>query len=201
MTELNIYTDGASRGNPGPAGIGAVIFDKTGNRKEELAKYIGETTNNVAEYKAILEGLKLAKSLTPKVVNLFADSQLVIKQLTGEYRVKSKRLKPYYNEVKALLAEIPEYNLKHIPREENKEADKLANLGIDQLDKQNEELKFDLNELSNQLKEEVTEFEVSPDLIPIINEIKSQIINRDLNMDDSLTQGIIYGLLLAKRIN
>ena len=127
-----IYSDGASRGNPGPAGIGAVILDDKGKTVHEIAKYIGETTNNVAEYEALLAALDycVKKKISP--VEILADSQLLIKQLSGEYRVKHENIKPLYQKAQGYLTHLQVTGYKHVPRELNKAADKLANRGIDQ---------------------------------------------------------------------
>ncbi len=126
-----IYSDGASRGNPGPAGIGAVIFDDKGETIHEIAEYIGETTNNVAEYEALLAALDycVKKKISP--VEILADSQLLIKQLSGEYRVKHPNIVPLHQKARSYLAQLKVVGFKHVPREFNKAADKLANQGID----------------------------------------------------------------------
>lgn len=125
-----IYSDGASRGNPGPSGIGAVIL-KDGKVVHEIAEYIGETTNNVAEYEALLHALDycVKKKLSP--VEILADSQLMIRQLTGHYKVKHPNIIPLYGKAKEYLAYLDVRGFKHVPREENKHADRLSNKGID----------------------------------------------------------------------
>lgn len=125
-----IYSDGASRGNPGPAGIGAVVL-KGGEVVHEISKYLGATTNNVAEYEALLEALDycVKKKLSP--VEILADSQLMIRQLTGEYKVKHENIKPLYRRAQEYLSQLKVTGYKHVPRELNKHADKLANQGID----------------------------------------------------------------------
>jgi ribonuclease HI len=126
-----IYTDGASRGNPGKAALGVIIYDKNGQVLAKENKYIGITTNNVAEYKAVILGLETAKKIGATNVKLFADSQLLIRQLLGEYKVKSEGLKPLYMKVKELAITFKEFDPVHVPREKNKEADKLANEALD----------------------------------------------------------------------
>jgi ribonuclease HI len=125
-----IYSDGASRGNPGPSGIGAVIF-KGGKVVHEIAKYIGETTNNVAEYEALLAALDycVKKKLSP--VEIIADSELMIRQLTGRYKVKHPNIIPLYQRAKDYLVHLEVSGFKHVPREQNKHADRLSNEGID----------------------------------------------------------------------
>ena len=129
---VKIYTDGASRNNPGQSGIGIVIMDGNNKIVAQKAEYIGIATNNVAEYKAVISGLELAKNIGAKEVSLFADSQLLVRQLTGEYRVKNEGLQPLYRSVKALINEFSVFNAEHIPRTENLIADKLANSAIDE---------------------------------------------------------------------
>ena len=123
-----LYTDGASSGNPGPAGIGAVLIFN--NNKVTLSEYIGHTTNNVAEYTALLKALKLARDRGVKRLKIMLDSELVVKQLLGLYKVKNEKLKVLYNEVKELLEGFHEYEVRHIPRQQNREADALSRKGI-----------------------------------------------------------------------
>jgi ribonuclease HI len=126
-----IFSDGASKGNPGPAGAGAVILSPNGEIVQELAEPLGITTNNVAEYQGLLVALKYCqkKSLAP--VEIFADSQLLIRQLLGVYKVKQPHLQVLHREAQALLREIGCVGLHHVPREENGEADRLANLAVE----------------------------------------------------------------------
>lgn len=128
---LTIYIDGASRGNPGPAAIGVVIEDSSGAIKARLSRFIGETTNNQAEYQALLAGLKEAAKLRAEHVNIKLDSELVARQIQGEYKVKSANLKPLLGQVTQLLKQFPFFSLEHIPREQNKAADALANQALD----------------------------------------------------------------------
>ena len=128
---LTISCDGAARGNPGPAGIGVQITDEGGNVVAEIAEWIGETTNNVAEYTAALEGLRRAAALGARRVHLRSDSQLLILQLSGRYKVKASHLRPMYQEIMGLLSGFDRVRLEHVPREQNREADRLANVGVD----------------------------------------------------------------------
>jgi len=128
---VNIYTDGAARGNPGEAGIGFVIIAEDEKVIIKKGRYIGRATNNEAEYHAILSALKEAKTIGVREVKIFADSELIVKQIKGEYRIKSEGLKPLYKEAMALLKEFDRYDIIHIVREKNKEADRLANQAID----------------------------------------------------------------------
>ena len=126
-----VSCDGASRGNPGPAGIGAQITDESGAILGEVAEGIGETTNNVAEYTAVIEGLSLAAELGAKTVTLRSDSLLLINQLTGRFRVKSEHLQPLHRRVRSLAAGFERISFEHVPREQNTAADALANIGVD----------------------------------------------------------------------
>jgi ribonuclease HI len=118
--------DGCSIGNPGDAGIGAVLSAPTGDVLWELGDYIGTATNNVAEYRALLRGLEEALSLGITAISVFSDSELLVKQLGGEYRVKAPHLKPLYFEALKLLARFESRQVRHVPRERNKRADRLA---------------------------------------------------------------------------
>jgi len=128
---VTINCDGAARGNPGPAGAGAIVVDEEGAVLAEVAEGLGETTNNVAEYTAVIRGLEEAKRLGAHEVLLRSDSQLLINQLTGRYRVKAPHLQPLHRRVRALLVGFAKVDLEHVPRERNAEADRLANLGVD----------------------------------------------------------------------
>lgn len=123
--------DGAARGNPGPAGIGAVIATRSGEVLDTVARGIGETTNNVAEYTAALEGLRRAARLGAVDVLLRSDSHLLIQQLIGRYRVKAEHLKPLHAQVMAEVRRFARVRFEHVPRERNTEADRLANAGVD----------------------------------------------------------------------
>ncbi len=129
--ELIIYTDGASRNNPGEAGAGVYIL-QDGKPVETIARYLGRRTNNIAEYTAAIIGLEHAAKLGASRVKLFADSELMVKQINGQYKVKNEGLKPLYNKVKELIAKIGSVEVQYIPREQNKEADALANKAIDE---------------------------------------------------------------------
>lgn len=131
MKKFIINSDGAARGNPGPSGIGVVIKDENGVIVREISEYIGETTNNQAEYKALLAALHGALSLGAEAIEIFADSELMVNQIKGVYKVKNEGIKPLFNEARGLLQKIKAYGIKHVPREKNKEADRLANEAID----------------------------------------------------------------------
>lgn len=129
--EAILWTDGAARGNPGPAGIGAILKSASGEVLFTGSEYLGHTTNNVAEYRAVLLGLRGALELGVRRIEVRADSELLIKQLKGQYRVRSPGLRPLYEEAKRLLARFESVRLTHVRRELNGEADRLANQGID----------------------------------------------------------------------
>jgi ribonuclease HI len=129
--ELTIYTDGASRNNPGEAGAGVYILQDN-KPVGEIAQYLGKTTNNIAEYKAAILGLEHAVKQGATRVNLFADSELLVKQLNGDYKVKNEGLKPLHGKAKELIGKIGSVQVRYIRREMNKEADALANKAIDE---------------------------------------------------------------------
>ncbi|MGI6576132.1 MAG: ribonuclease HI family protein [bacterium] len=131
MELIKLFTDGAARGNPGPAGIGVAIIGHTGSVVVECSEYIGETTNNIAEYRAFIRGLQEATALSPAEVHAFCDSQLLVRQVKGEYKVRHENLIPLYQEALALIRQLPRFQITYIPRSENKYADALANQGID----------------------------------------------------------------------
>ena len=126
-----MHVDGGARGNPGPAGIGVVLSDPDGNELERANDYIGEATNNVAEYHALLLGLKQASALGAGEVSIVNDSELVARQVTGEYRVKKADLKPLHARAMALLRGFKRWSIASVPRAENEVADALVNEAID----------------------------------------------------------------------
>ncbi len=131
LSKLIIHTDGASRGNPGKAGIGVAIFNEEYQLVEDVCRFIGEATNNVAEYQAMILAAQKAATYNVKEVIFRTDSELLVRQLNGAYRVKSANIVPLYNELTKLLAKIPSWKIQHVRREENVIADTLANRGID----------------------------------------------------------------------
>jgi ribonuclease HI len=129
---LIVSCDGAARGNPGPAGIGVNITDADGRTVAEIAKGIGVATNNVAEYTAAIEGLARAKELGATEVLLRSDSRLMIEQMAGRFKVKNPTLQRLHAEVRALAQTFDRIAYEHVPREFNKDADRLANVGVDE---------------------------------------------------------------------
>lgn len=134
MKRIIIYTDGAARGNPGPAGAGAVLIGEDGSLLAELSRYLGETTNNQAEYQALIIALEKAKELGAKSLKIYADSELMVRQLEGDYLVRNDMLKPLFKIIKGKLQNFENYTIEHVPRERNGHADRLANKAIDEKD-------------------------------------------------------------------
>jgi ribonuclease HI len=128
---LILHIDGAARGNPGPAGIGLVLWDEAGDFREEHQAYVGDATNNVAEYEALLFGLRKARELGYAAVKVFSDSELLVRQIRGEYRVKNPRLREFYGQVQRLLRSFDVVEIAHVDRGMNARADWLANRAID----------------------------------------------------------------------
>jgi ribonuclease HI len=131
MNKLIIFTDGGARGNPGPAGIGAAIYDEHKVMVAEISEYLGVATNNQAEYKALIAALNKAHQLGAKELDCYLDSELVVKQLKREYKVKNKDLAPLFLSIHNLSLNFTKISYTHIPREKNSEADRLANEAMD----------------------------------------------------------------------
>ena len=132
--KLRTYTDGGARGNPGPAAIGVLICTADGEIIEEHSETIGEATNNVAEYKALIAGMKKAKLLNAEELDCFMDSLLVVKQLNGEYRLKHINMQKLYDEVQKMRRQFKAVSYTHVPREEEnmRRADQLVNYALDE---------------------------------------------------------------------
>jgi ribonuclease HI len=129
---MRVFSDGAARGNPGPAGAGAVLTDAKGNVLARLGHFLGRQTNNVAEYQGLILGLRRAQEMGAREVEVRADSQLMIRQLAGQYAVRNAALKPLHAEALRLLRGFARYGLQHIPREQNSLADEMSNRAIDE---------------------------------------------------------------------
>ncbi|MCE5251026.1 ribonuclease HI family protein [bacterium] len=129
--KLTAHTDGASRGNPGHAAIGYTI-EKDGIVVEKFCEYIGETTNNIAEYKALIAVLKRLKSLGASEVTIYSDSELMVRQISGAYKVKNEGLRPLHTEVMSLSQTFTACKITHVPRGRNPVADGLANKALDE---------------------------------------------------------------------
>jgi len=129
--KLTIFADGGSRGNPGPAAAGAVVTDETGRVVREIGTFLGRTTNNVAEWTGLITGLQAAFELGATEIVIRLDSELVIKQLTGVYRVKHPNMVPLHAKAKALLKKFSRVDIAHVPREQNAAADAVVNAVLD----------------------------------------------------------------------
>lgn len=129
---LVVRTDGASRGNPGPAAAGIAIERENGTLLARGKRYLGVLTNNQAEYRALILGLKAVARYAPAAVSVFMDSELVVRQMTGQYRVKDETLRPLYEEARALANALPSVTFTHVLRGKNALADALANEALDE---------------------------------------------------------------------
>lgn len=128
---LKIYTDGGARNNPGPAAIGVIIKNEQNQILKKISKYLGVTTNNQAEYYAVIEALKVALGFKVEIINIYLDSQLVAEQLNRKFKIKDKDLAPLFVQIWNLSLKFKKITFNHIPREQNKEADKLVNQCLD----------------------------------------------------------------------
>jgi ribonuclease HI len=126
-----VHVDGGARGNPGPAAIGVVISSPDGDVLDELGERIGVATNNVAEYRALLRGLERARALDAREIEIINDSELIARQITGEYKVKHPAMKPLHAEATAALREFDRWRIRSVPRAENARADELVNEALD----------------------------------------------------------------------
>lgn len=129
---LIIHVDGGARGNPGPAGAGVLIRTDAGERIHEAGYFLGRQTNNFAEYTALIRAVERAQRCAAQPLRMQSDSQLLVRQLTGEYQVKSPAIAPLFRQAQMLLLRVANWSIRYIPREENSEADRLANLAMDQ---------------------------------------------------------------------
>ena len=134
MTKLIVNVDGGARGNPGPAAVGAVVQTADGELLEERGELIGVATNNVAEYRALLLGIELAAGRGAGEVELVGDSELIVRQVRGEYKVKDATLRELHGEVKRALRSFENWTIRHVRREQNAEADRLVNAALDGAD-------------------------------------------------------------------
>lgn len=125
------HTDGGARGNPGPAGYGVFITENKGQKLEQLSQYLGEQTNNYAEYSGLLAALEWSVAHGHKNVQVVSDSELMVKQLRGEYKVRNENLQPLYEKAQRLISQLDWFDVRHVLRGQNKEADALANAAMD----------------------------------------------------------------------
>ena len=144
--KLRIETDGAARGNPGPAAGAAVLYDADGQPLCRVAVYLGTATNNVAEYTGLLAGLREASECGATEIDVYADSELMVRQLLGRYQVRSAALLPLYREAMSLLRAFPKRKIVHVPRAQNRAADRAANDSVDRKTSFRERLPPDQNE-------------------------------------------------------
>lgn len=128
---LIAYADGASRGNPGPSSYGAVVLSQDGGELRAISETIGRTTNNVAEYRGAIAAVAAALELGATELDLRMDSELIVRQLEGRYRVRNAKLKPLFERLTALIDQLEGFRVRHVPREKNKRADALANAALD----------------------------------------------------------------------
>ena len=128
---ITAYCDGGSRGNPGPAGYGVYIETQDGQRVAELSEYLGKTTNNVAEYSGLLAAIDFAVKNGHRRLRVISDSELMVKQIQGRYKVNSPDLRPLYEEAKRRIAQLDAFRIEHVLRGKNQKADRLANLAMD----------------------------------------------------------------------
>jgi ribonuclease HI len=131
-SKLRVHVDGGARGNPGPAAIAAVISDEDGGIVEERSEMIGTATNNVAEYRALLLGIERAATLGAGELELIGDSELIVRQVKGEYKVKDETLRGLHDQVRQALQGFDRWSISHVRREENAEADRLVNEELDE---------------------------------------------------------------------
>jgi ribonuclease HI len=131
MAKLTVNVDGGARGNPGPAAIGVVVRNDDGAVVEQVGETIGKTTNNVAEYRALLRGLELAAAHGADEVELIGDSELVVRQIEGRYKVRHADMKELHTKAKAMLAAFDDWSIRHVKRAQNADADQLVNQALD----------------------------------------------------------------------
>ncbi len=133
VMKVKAYIDGAARNNPGPAGVGVVFYDEKECVISQISEHLGETTNNVAEYAALIRALEKAKEMGVQEIRILSDSQLLVKQMQGSYQVRNHALKGMHIAANSLAADLEEVEYEHIPREDNEAADELANSAIDRM--------------------------------------------------------------------
>jgi ribonuclease HI len=129
---VTVSIDGGARGNPGPAGYGAIFKDAAGKKIAELSRYLGIQTNNYAEYSGLIAALEFAVSHDYKALKVFSDSELLVRQITGVYKVRSPELRELYDKARALIRKLESFRIEHVRREFNREADRLANQAMDE---------------------------------------------------------------------
>ena len=129
---VTVNIDGGARGNPGPAGYGAIFKDASGKKISELSRFLGIQTNNFAEYSGLIAAVEHALNRGYKALRVFSDSELLVRQITGVYKVKSPELRPLYEQARSAIRKLDSFRIEHVRREFNREADKLANRAMDE---------------------------------------------------------------------
>ena len=129
---VTVNIDGGARGNPGPAGFGAIFKDASGKKLGELSRYLGIQTNNFAEYSGLIAALEYALNQGHKALRMFSDSELLVRQMNGVYKVRSPELRPLYEQARGLVRKLDSFRIEHVRREFNREADRLANRAMDE---------------------------------------------------------------------
>ena len=192
--KVTIYTDGGSRGNPGPAACGFVIASDNGRQLVAKGLFLGKATNNIAEYTGILKALQHAKEIQAHEIQLFSDSELIVKQINGQYRVKNADLKKYYDQIMNILSGFGSWQVTHVYRDKNKEADELVNKALD--NSADVEIKNDSQ--SSQKKQKPIRIAVlisggGRTLINIDEQIKKGLLNAEISLvisSRSTTEGV-----------
>lgn len=144
MKLIKVYFDGASRGNPGPSAAGGILVDETGEEIERFSEFLGEGTNNEAEYRAFIEALERVAKYNPDKAVFYTDSELLFRQIKGDYRVKNQRLLPLFQRAIELIQNLKDFDIQHIPREKNQVADSLCNLALKRVDSRRDLIKGEM---------------------------------------------------------
>lgn len=186
------YTDGGSRGNPGPAGYGVVILGEDGNILGELSEFLGMRTNNVAEYSGLLAALEFALANGHPRLRVVSDSELMVKQIRGQYRVQSPDLRPLYEEAKRRIAKLEAFQIEHVLRGKNKKADELANRAMDQGMRRKSELKAGVSASLNS-----TTVPAAPPVRPLRGIVKEGRIHL---LEGSIAEGTIVVVMPEKAL-
>lgn len=183
------YTDGGSRGNPGPSGYGVVILGENGSPLAELSEFLGMRTNNVAEYSGLLAALEFAATNHLPRLRVVSDSELMVKQIRGQYRVQSPDLRPLYEEAKRRISQLQEFQIVHVLRGKNKKADELANKAMDRGMRQKSELKAAARSSS------------SPVIAPPVRPLRGIVKNGKINLlEGSIPEGTIVVVMPEKSL-
>ena len=180
--KLIIHTDGGSRSNPGPAASAYVFTDQSGKVMEAKSFFIGKATNNQAEYTAVIKALQAAKQFSKSVITLYSDSELLVKQIKGQYKVKNKNIRPLFDKVVKLLADFHDCRFVHLKRESNKHADKLVNLALDRQQDVVEKMAVNLSAQANPIRLGVLISGGGTTLMNLLEYIKAGKLNADISL-------------------